>query len=115
MIKVKTGVKWVYAPAMFRILEALKSISTSLGFDITVTSGSDGAHSGPSDPHHSGNALDIRSNDLSDDNKHSVLEGLKAELGPKFYAFLESPDTPNEHIHCQRAKGTTYTMGDYLS
>ena len=115
MIKVKPGVIWVYAPGLFRMLEALKHISMGLGVDLTVTSAADGTHSGPADPHHTGNALDLRTHDLTDAQKQAVLAGLQAELAPDFTMFLESPHTPNEHIHCQRRVGTTYTMKRYLS
>lgn len=114
MIKIKPGVTWVYAPAIFRILEAMKWISATLNIDLTVTSAADGVHSGPADPHHTGNALDIRSHDLNTEQKRAVLAGLKAELGPQFYVFLESPNTTQEHFHAQRVKGSTYTILDYL-
>lgn len=114
MIRVKAGVTWVYAPGLFRMLEALKHISTSLGVDLTITSAADGAHSGPTDPHKTGNALDIRTHNLTDAQKKAVLAGLAAELCPDFTMFLEAPATANEHIHCQRAYGTTYTMEKYL-
>lgn len=114
MIKIKPGVTWVYAPALFRILEAMKFVGTALGVDLTVTSAADGVHSGELDPHHTGNALDIRSHDLDTEKKRAVLAGLKAELGPQFYIFLEAPNTSNEHFHVQRTKGTTYTILDYL-
>lgn len=114
MIKIKPGVTWTYAPALFRILEAIKFVSEALQIDLTVTSAADGLHSGPDDPHHTGNALDIRSHDLNTEQKRAVLAGLKAELGPQFYVFLESPNATQEHFHCQRTKGSTYTILDYL-
>lgn len=115
MIRVKPGVTFAFHPAGFRILEALKVVSLALGCDLTITSGSDGKHSGPGDPHKSGCAYDIRTHDLTPDQKHTVLAGLQAELGPKFYVFLEAPGSPNEHLHAQRKKSTAYTMSDYLA
>ncbi len=115
MIKVKPGVTWVYAPGLFRMLEALKTISAGIGHDLTITSAADGTHSGPADPHYTGNALDIRTKDLTPAQKTAVLAGLHAELDPDFTMFLEAPNTPNEHIHCQRRVGTTYTMEQYLT
>ncbi len=115
MITVKPGVTWVFAPAMFRILEAMRFVSTALGVDLTVTSAADGLHSGSLDPHHSGNAIDIRSHNLTTEQKRTLLAGMKAELGPQFYIFLEAPNTSNEHFHAQRARGTVYTIMDYLN
>ena len=82
-----------------------------------ITSAADGAHSGPADPHHTGEAFDLRTRDLSAAQKSLLLHDLQAGLyrDPRqFYAFLEAPETPNEHIHCQRRNGVTYTMLDYL-
>lgn len=115
MIKVKSGVTWIYTPGLFRMLEALKAISVAIAHDLTITSASDGTHSGPTDPHKTGNALDVRSHDLTDEQKQAVLAGLKAELTPAFTFFLESPDTPNEHFHIQRTVGTAYTIEKYLT
>lgn len=118
MVKVKAGVKWAYAPGVFYIAHALERVSNALGIDITVTSAADGVHSGPADPHYTGNALDIRTHDLGD-KKQVVLAGLLAELNRdgiiRFTAFIEQPGGANEHIHCQRKYGTTFTMVEYLS
>lgn len=106
------------APAGARILEVLKSNVASYAFDVTITSARDGEHSGSGDPHHSGEAFDIRTHDLTDLQKNLVLADLKVGLYkgamPHFFAFLEAIDTPNEHLHVQRRRGTTYTMLDYL-
>lgn len=115
MIRVKPGVTWVYAPGLFRMVEAMKAVSVGIGHDLTITSAADGAHSGPADPHHTGNALDIRTHDLTDAQKQAVVAGLTAELAPAFTLFIEAPNTPNEHIHLQRKVGTTYTMEQYLA
>jgi len=114
-ILIKPGVEFAFHPAGFKILEALKQASKSLGVNLTITSGSDGVHSGPRDPHKSGEAYDIRTKDLTPQTKAKLLDFLKIHLGPRFYAFLEAPGTLNEHIHCQRAKGTTYSIKDYLN
>lgn len=115
MVKTKAGVTFFYAPPMFRIIEVLKNISADLRKDIVITSGSDGQHSGPNDPHYSGGALDIRTNTFSQEIKELILFLLLAELGPKFSGFIENPGQPGEHIHVQRLYGTNYTMVDYLS
>ena len=116
---VKTGVDFgtTLAPAGARILEVLKRFVAGYPFDVTITSARDGVHSGPTDPHHAGEALDLRTNTLTDDQKALLLADLRETLYKvprKFYAFLEAPGQPHEHIHCQRRKGVTYTVNDYL-
>lgn len=109
------------------ILGALFRAATNLPFDLVVTSGTDGAHSGPQDPHHRGDALDVRSQGLTPAEKSSVLalvmhdlatlthhfgrnaalvetsDGLATAL---FFGFLEAPGTANEHFHFQVRKGS---------
>lgn len=114
MIKVKPGVTFGYAPAGFRILESLKKASKVMLMDFTITSGSDGVHSGPLDPHKTFEAYDIRTKDLTSLKKNELLLRLKADLGPRFYVFLESAGTANEHIHAQRRQNTTYDIDAYL-
>lgn len=117
VLHVKPGVDFgtEFAPAGARILEVLKGLVRSYSFDVTITSARDGRHSGPTDPHHTGEAFDIRTHDLSEPARTLLLADLKAGLGGRFYAFLEAPGTPNEHIHCQRRQRTVYTVLDYLA
>ena len=106
-------------PAGARILEVAKRVADLVDFDVTITSARDGEHSGPLDPHHSGEAFDFRTNTLRPEQKArlvtSLQNGLYTSQPRKFYVFLESPGLPNEHIHAQRRQGTRYTMMDYLS
>ena len=116
----KTGVEFgpSLAPAGARILDALKRLVPDYPFDVTITSARDGAHSGPNDPHAKGEAFDLRTNTLTDDQTRDLLTDLRRVLYKtprKFYAFLENPALPTEHIHCQRRKGITYTIDDYLN
>ena len=116
---VKTGVDFgeAFAPAGARILDVLKRLVAGYPFDVTITSARDGAHSGPGDPHHSGEAFDLRTNTLTSEQKALLLLDLRETLykAPrKFYAFLEAPGQPHEHVHVQRRKGATYTIDDYL-
>ena len=116
---VKPGVSFgeALAPAGARILEVLKRITPAYPFDVTITSARDGTHSGPGDPHHKGEAFDLRTNTLTAEQKALLLLDLRETLykAPrKFYAFLEAPGQSYEHIHCQRRKGVTYTVDDYL-
>jgi len=94
------------APGGIALLSALDLTAKEIKHDLTVTAALDGNHSGPDDPHLHGNALDVRTHDL--DNPQHAVETLIVQLGPLFYAFLEDPDTDNEHIHCQVRKGTVY-------
>lgn len=116
-IAIKPGVRFdVIAPAGYMILSALKHTSKALAVDLTITSGTDGMHSGLYDPHNTGEAYDIRTKDLDPSLKWEVLETLMTVLGrERFFGFLESPGRPNEHIHCQRKIGTRYTVEDFLN
>lgn len=67
MIVLKPGVDLGtdLAPAGARILDVLKRLASTYDFDITITSGRDGVHSGPLDPHKTGEAFDLRSKGLA--------------------------------------------------
>lgn len=117
-IRVASGVQFaVIAPAGFEILRALAAVSKQQGLDLTITSGTDGAHSGETDPHHLGNAYDVRSHDLI--NKQDVLTSIMEELGQpssssggyitaKFFGWIENLNQDNEHIHLQLRHAQTY-------
>src|SRR6266568_9531704 len=111
VVRVADGVRFaVIAPAGFRILAALDWVAQTLGHDITITSGTDGAHSGPDDPHHLGCAYDGRTHDLSNTAaKHRLLTYTMGFLGDeKFFGWIEAAGTANEHIHVQLRHGATY-------
>ncbi len=109
LVRTKEGVQFtVIAPGGFRILAAIDKVAKTSAFDLTITSACDGEHSGLEDPHHRGEAYDIRTHDLDSDIKQGVLAGIKNILGGAFYAFLEDPGTDNEHIHAQVRKGTVF-------
>lgn len=100
-----------------RILDVLKVLVASYDFDVTITSSRDGIHSGPDDPHHFGAAFDLRTHDLTTAQAARLLHDLQRVLyrtPRRFYAFLESPQQPNEHVHVQLRSGTVYTITDYL-
>lgn len=116
---VKPGVDFgtSLAPAGARILGVIKDVTAAADFDVTITSARDGVHSGPPDPHHSGEAFDLRTNTLQAAQKRRLLNDLRAGLyrdPRRFYAFLEDEGGPNEHIHVQRRAGTVYDIFDYL-
>jgi len=122
LVKVKPGVEFAtIAPAGFAILSALYLASASLGSPLTITSGTDGEHSGESDPHHRGEAYDIRSQDFPEVMLPTVLGSIMHSLGlpqpgstalevftENFYGFLEAAGTPNAHFHVQLRKGHVY-------
>jgi hypothetical protein len=110
VVKVKDGVSFaIIAPGGFRILSAIDQASRRLVLDLVITSGCDGEHSGPADPHHRGEAYDVRSHDFTPDQKNGILSNIMATLGyENFYGFLEAPGTDNEHFHFQVKKGTVY-------
>lgn len=109
VVRVKDGVQFsVIAPGWFRILSAIDRAASELGLDLIITSGTDGEHSGPNDPHFRGEAYDIRSHEFNAEEKESILLFLRRCLGDRFYCFLESEGLPNEHFHCQITKGSTY-------
>lgn len=108
VVRVKDGVLFtVIAPAGFRILAAIDAASQQLGYDLTITSACDGEHSGPDDPHHTGEAYDVRSHDCPDKDEAfvTIMRPLPSE---SFWGFLEAQGTTNEHFHIQRKKGTVY-------
>jgi hypothetical protein len=110
VIRVKDGVQFTkIAPGGFRILSTIDICAASLPQDLTITSACDGEHSGPNDPHHRGEAYDVRSHDLAPNMKELVLKTIQNNLGEDhFYAFLEDEGTDNEHFHIQVKKGTEY-------
>ena len=110
VLRTKTGVLFsVIAPAGARILSAIDQTAAALSVDLVITSGTDGCHSGQTDPHHRGEAYDVRSRGFSPELKQAILDGVMRKLGfDRFYGFLESPGTDNEHFHFQVKKGTTY-------
>lgn len=116
-IKVKPGVEFrVIAPAGYRILAALKETARAMGLDLTITSACEGAHSGLTDPHYSGEAYDVRSHDLSPELRPKVLDSVLQQLGrERFFGFLEAPGTSNEHFHFQRRNNTKYSVEDFLN
>jgi hypothetical protein len=128
VITVKPGVLFTtIAPAGFRLLGAIELAARRAGVDLTITSACDGAHSGPDDPHHRGEAYDIRSHDLPEPLKHTVLAeimracnddgaapataaaGIAGGLVTStFFGFLEAVGTDNEHIHVQVRQNRSY-------
>ena len=112
VVRTKPGTSFaVIAPGGFRILSAIDQVAQKLACELTITSACDGEHSGPNDPHHRGEAYDVRSHDFSAEQKQLLLTQIMNVLGwESFYGFLESPGTDNEHFHFQVKKGTVYPV-----
>src|SRR5215813_6629239 len=119
VVRIKEGVQFTtIAPAGVRLLAAFDKACISLGFDLTITSACDGEHSGPGDPHHLGEAYDVRSKGIRD--KDAVLIAVLNQFGHPtpangggystayFFGWLEQAGTENEHFHFQRRQGTIY-------
>lgn len=96
--------------ATLYMLAALRKLAAPLGFEaVFITAGTNGQHSGPEDPHYKGNALDIRTHNFPTRvARFDFAEALGTELGRQFFAFVEDPDSANEHIHVQVAKGKVW-------
>ena len=74
---------------------------------LVVTSGTDSDH-GPRSFHYNGLAVDIRSHDLSDEDKTRAAEAMRRilfQFDSRFSFILEDKDQPNEHFHLQFRKG----------
>lgn len=117
VVRVKDGVLFSkIAPGGFRILSAIETTARKLNIELQIThvelwitSACDGEHSGPNDPHHRGEAYDVRSHDFSDPQKAAILSCFQSLLpADQFYCFLESAGAANEHFHLQVKKGTEY-------
>jgi hypothetical protein len=121
----KDGVKFSrIAPAGFRILGALERTARRLSVDLIITCACE-AHA-QHDPHSLGEAYDVRTRTLTDDQKRAVLcevlLDLQNDANPQdapiatsgglatlhFFGWIEHPGEPTEHLHFQRRKGTTY-------
>lgn len=115
------------APAGVRLLGALDVIARRLGHDLVVTC-ADKEHTA-SDPHSTGEAFDVRTHDLDETLRAALLHELMIELSAspmgdtpapvpgialenlataQFYAQIENPGQPNEHLHAQRRNGRVY-------
>lgn len=116
-VTIKPGARFdVIAPAGFAILEAIKIVSAETGIDLVITSGTDGTHSGPDDPHKTGEAYDVRTHDLTPMQKNYVFDTLKMYLDEDdFYGTIEDLGGTNEHMHWQRKKGTKFNVEDFLN
>lgn len=109
IVTFKEGAKFdMIAPGGFVLLKAIQLAADACNVNLTITSGTDGTHSGLADPHHRGEAYDVRVHDFAPEVQQKILEEIQNAAGPAFFAFIEDPGTSNLHIHCQVRKGTKY-------
>lgn len=108
--------------AGFRLLGAIEFAVFNSPADWRITSGTDGIHSGPDDPHKRGCAYDVNTHDLTTEQKQTFVRQLIGDLlergtveatsggwaTDKFFAFVEDPGTENEHVHAQLRHGESY-------
>jgi hypothetical protein len=101
----------VITPALLHMLATLERLSRTLfglpDEGLVITAGSDGAHMAGS-KHYTGEAIDLRTKTLNATMRSSLMDTLRAELGPQFTVLLEDAGQPNEHIHCQVRRGRSY-------
>lgn len=127
-VRVKPGVLFTsIAPAGFRLLGAIESTARALRVELTITSACDGVHSGPDDPHHCGEAYDVRTHGFTDPVKDTIVFAIiracaepgaglpepipgiaRSRATSRFFGFVENPGAPDEHIHVQLRRGRSY-------
>ena len=49
-----------------------------------------------------GEALDIRTKQLTRSERVGLVDALRRRLGPDYDVVLEDVGGPNEHLHCER-------------
>src|SRR4051812_38307532 len=109
--------------AGLRILGALDQNARRLRLDVIITCGAEGHP--PDDPHTLGEAFDVRTNLLGNEEKRLLLKELMTDLASDdpgdvptpasdgigtfyFWGWIEDFGLPNEHLHVQRRKGRAY-------
>lgn len=76
-------------------MAAAANAGVVLGVDIVVTSGTDGKHMQRS-KHYSGEALDLRTSNLTKEQIQGLMQELKKRLGTNYDIVLES-----SHLHVE--------------
>lgn len=108
--------------AGFRLLGALDRVVRPLPYDLTISCACE-AHPA-TDPHALGRAYDVRTHDLTDEQKPFVLRAVLLDLqqgaidAPMdvsgglatryFFGWIEHAGEPGEHLHFQQRKGVTF-------
>jgi len=96
MIKIKHGVKILgVKPEAVLAVTICDGVMTKYGVECVLTSVTDSKH-GRGSFHYLGFAFDLRSRDLTSNERNQVLLDLKDALGPEFDVVLES-----DHFHIE--------------
>lgn len=96
MISLKQGtrVTGLRNEALFATMVAY-SIYADHGYDLIITSGTNGSHSRGSE-HYKGDAIDLRTRHMSAGDPEKISEEIARALGPEFDVILEPT-----HIHIE--------------
>lgn len=115
----------VLAPAGIRILRVLDEIADPLPFDLIVSSGSEARGRLETDPHMTGEAVDVSVDGMTPDTILAIHDLAGRKLGPKFTVLFEvkptqvlapslqpirydSAGATGPHFHLQRRRGTVF-------
>lgn len=102
MIQIKDGVRFKrFTPEILAVINVLVNVWREFapGVDPTITSANDSTHMANS-YHYSDYALDVRSHDLTMEQKNNILSEMRKRFARLNYDFIiESAMTPNEHFH----------------
>lgn len=99
-----------FTPALLYILNVvyLEALECTSVENIVITSVNDSGHSKHS-RHYTDEAIDIRTRNFPKAVARQRFQtALRRSLGKQFTVLFESPNTPNQHIHIQPRKGSTY-------
>lgn len=112
MIVCKDGVRLRrVTPALVRIFDALCALDGAHPWmppELVITSLHDGTHA-PDSRHYTDEAVDLRTHAFATpEDRRTFRALLSTELGLRFTVLFEDEGGPNEHIHIQPRKGTTF-------
>jgi hypothetical protein len=98
MIKAKGTVR----PKSLIILCAVANAAVELDLpEMLITSGNDGTHMKGS-RHFSGDALDVRSKHLTDQQLTALVRVVRRRLGTGYQVLVEHRKQANEHLHVEK-------------
>lgn len=91
MLKVKSDV----TPKNLTIAAAIANVAQLMDLELVITSGTDGKHMEGS-KHYTGDALDLRTRNLTKKQQVQVMNALRKRLGPDYDLVMES-----DHMHLE--------------
>lgn len=89
------GIKPGVTPANLIIAAAIANVAEEQKLNLVITAGTDGKHMVGS-RHYTGQALDLRTSNLTDPQVASVMAALKFRLGSHYDVLLEK-----DHVHIE--------------